>query len=209
MKKTGIILACVLILVGMMVVPGMTKGGFNEYGNNYGAHIFNGSYANNYLGRDGFPPYEGDTEAYLADNPGAANMWYWPYRDIQLVMKWNDTWLSDKDRDLDGNLDRGYPTLSTGPPWNNSAADGAWLTNHMRGSDIGVDGKEYKWTYFIKIVYPPGGAVGAEGDIDPATGGEIIWTSFVIIQQVSNDPSLDEHGLLSKVAGPAGFGAYK
>jgi len=100
---------------------------YDIFGYNYQAHMFNGYYANVYLGRDGFPPYEGDDEAYLADNPGAESKWYWPYRDTQLVMKWNDAWLSKKDCDDDGTLDRhcGY---------DNYIGSGAWETNHQSGS---------------------------------------------------------------------------
>ena len=54
--------------------------GFDAYGYNYQGHMFVGSYANAYLGRDGYPPYEGDDEAYLAENPGAESHWTWPYR---------------------------------------------------------------------------------------------------------------------------------
>jgi hypothetical protein len=43
--------------------------GFDPYGYNYQGHRFNGYYCNVYLGRDGFPPYDGDDEAYLAENP--------------------------------------------------------------------------------------------------------------------------------------------
>jgi hypothetical protein len=67
--------------------------GYDSYGYNYQGHMFKGSYANVYLGRDGFPPYEGDDDAYLAANPGAASKWYWPYRDEYQVngktCKWN------------------------------------------------------------------------------------------------------------------------
>ncbi len=49
------------------------KVGYDIFGYNYQAHMFNGSYANAYLGGLGFPPYEGDDEAYLAANPAAAN----------------------------------------------------------------------------------------------------------------------------------------
>ncbi len=219
MKKTGIILACVVILVGMVMLPGMAKKndgatiqdgtieygrdgdtnteiipiGYDLWGYNYQAHMFNGWFYNS-VRPD--PPYTKDTI-----DLAPSKTW--------LVMKWSDTWLSNRDRDATNKLDRGYPTLDGGEPWDSSAAEGAWVTNHQRGSYIGDDGKEHKWTYFIKIVYPPGGAVGAEGDIDPATGGEIIWGSYVIIQEVSNDPYADEHGLLSKAETPTGFGAYK
>jgi len=33
--------------------------GYDPYGYNYQAHIFSGTYANSYLGKDGFLPYEG------------------------------------------------------------------------------------------------------------------------------------------------------
>ena len=47
------------------------KTGYDVFGYNYQVHMFNGSYANVYLGGAGFPPYEGDDESYLAENPGA------------------------------------------------------------------------------------------------------------------------------------------
>lgn len=72
-------------LEGQPIMPG-----FDPYGYNYQAHLFNGYYANAYLGRYGFPAYEGDDEAYLAKNPGAENTWVWPYRNDVLMMKWND-----------------------------------------------------------------------------------------------------------------------
>ena len=56
--------------------------GYDAYGYNYQSHMFNGCYANVYLGGAGFPPYDGDDDAYLADNPDAENHWAWPYRDV-------------------------------------------------------------------------------------------------------------------------------
>jgi len=113
--------------------------------------MFSGSYFNSYAGGDDFPPYEGDSDAYLAANPGAESHWAWPYRDVDLSMKWNDAWISNKDNEGgDGKLDRhpGYPTYTD---------SGAWLTNHMSGSyTVVVNGKdkEAHWTYFVKIVTP-------------------------------------------------------
>jgi len=208
MKKLGVVLACVVILVGMMVLPGMAKKdkdcatiqggtitdsagnpvttGYDKFGYNYQAHIFNGRYC--------------DYDRVLDGD----------YCDVELVMKWSNTWLSNKDCDGDHELDRGYPTLYGGEPWNNSAAEGAWVTNHQSGSYIGDDEKEHKWTYFVKIVYPPGGVVDANDDgYDDNTGGFIIWGSYVRIQQVYNDPYDGAHGVEFKVVGPVGFGAYK
>lgn len=174
------------------------KVGYDIFGYNYQAHMFNGYYANSYLGKDGFPPYEGDADAYLTANPGAASKWYWQYRDVQLMMKWSDIWLSNKDCDSnggrDGKLDRG------GPGGTGSAANGSWLTNHQRGTDD--DGN---WTYYIKIVCPPGGVA----DINPADGVDdntmapIIWGGFIILQEVSSGEGSTNY------AQPVGFGAYK
>jgi hypothetical protein len=128
---------------------------------------------------------------YDRHHPGDSND---EYCDIDLIMKWSDEWLN-KDR----------VRCAGTPQQGSSACEGAWLTNHQRGTN--PDGSH--WSYFVKIVYPPGGPV----DVDPAdgyddnTGGEIIWGAYIIIQQVSNDPSVGEHGVLSLVK-PAGFGAY-
>ena len=118
--------------------------GYNIFGVNYQSHMFRGSYANNYLGSEGLPPYEGDAETYLAQNPTAEFKWYWPYRDVFVEMKWNDAWISNKDCDGDGKLDRhfGFSTY---------IGSGAWETNHMWGTND--DGS--KWNDFIKIVAVP------------------------------------------------------
>ena len=93
--------------------------GYDPFGYNYQASMFKGSYYNSYAGGAGYPPYEGDDVAYLAENPGAATHWAWPYRDVKLLMQWNDAWISNMDRGddaggtvPDGKLDRhyGYPT---------------------------------------------------------------------------------------------------
>lgn len=189
--------------------------GYDPFGYNYQAHMFNGSYANAYLGRSpyGFPPYEGDDAAYLAANPGAETHWVWPYRNITVMMKWNDAWLSNKDCTSDGILDRyfGFPSY---------IGSGAWLTNHMQGTTTIIDKKgrekEVTWTYFVKIVAAP-----ADATKDPITkiwiaadGTEIgpdIWGAFAIIQEVGSD--LSDGGVLLHGAqyispmGP-GFGKF-
>jgi len=178
--------------------------GFDPYGYNYQGHMFKGSYANVYLGTDGFPPYEGDDEAYLAENPSAADHWAWPYRDILLEMKWNDAWLSNKDCDGDGLLDRHYGFASY-------IGSGAWETNHMWGEYVGDDGETHGWNYFVKIVAAPIDAVSTGGIWYTADGVEIgpaIWGDFAIIQHVENDPYADIHGLQYVSPVSAGFGFY-
>jgi hypothetical protein len=177
--------------------------GFDPYGYNYNAHLFRGSYANVYLGGAGFPPYEGDDAAYLAENPGAASHWAWPYRDVKLVMKWNDAWLSNKDCDGDGKLDRHYGYTSY-------VGSGAWETNHMLGDYI-ADEKKCHWEYFVKIVAGPSDGYVDGGYWYTADGveiGPVIWGSFAIILQVENDPCADIHGVQYLSPNGAGFGKY-
>ena len=168
---------------GELITPGYDKWGYN-----YQAHMFNGWYWNN--SRPDVPWTKETLEA-----AGKSTTW--------LIMKWSDEWLSNKDCNGDGKLDRGYSCDPENA--NSSACEGAWLTNHQMGTN--EDGT--KWTYFVKIVYPPGGPVDTDNDgYDDITGGSIIWGSYVRIQQVSNDPSVPEHGNIFLV-NPAGFGAYK
>ena len=177
--------------------------GFDPYGYNYQAHLFNGYYANVYLGRDGFPPYEGDDEDYLAENPGAASKWYWPYRDVVLSMKWNESWLGNLDCDGDGLLDRYYGFSSY-------IGSSAWLTNHQSGTYTDDTGKECHWIYFVKIVAAPSDAYIADGIWYASDGteiGPVIWGSFAIIQEVENDPCAGIHG--ARYVSPAGPGFGK
>jgi hypothetical protein len=166
--------------------------GFDVFGTNYQGHMFNESYANNYLGRDGLPPYEGDDEAYLADYPEAEGKWYWPYRDVNVLMKWNDAWLSNKDCDNDGSLDRHYG-------FDTYIGSGAWLTNHQSGTD-----EEGHWTYFVKIKAADETDYVENGYWYTADGveiGPVIWGSFAIILEVYSG----EGAVYVSPAGP-GFG---
>jgi len=177
--------------------------GFDAFGYNYQAHMFSGSYANVYLGGAGYPAYTGDDTAYLADNPSAVNHWAWPYRNIQLLMKWDQDWLANVDCDNDGKLDRHFGSTTY-------VGSGAWETNHMWGEDI-VDGQACSWDYFTKIVAVPSNATldgGVWYNTDGVEIGPVIWGEFATIQEVSNDPCLGDHGLLYKSLDHAGFGGW-
>ena len=102
--------------------------GFDAYGYNYQGHMFSGSYFNSYAGGGGFTAWKGDDVAYLAVNPTAASHWAWPYREVNLAMKWNDAWISNKSVDGDNLLDRhpGFPGY---------IGSGARLTNHQSGDN--------------------------------------------------------------------------
>jgi hypothetical protein len=196
--------------------------GYDPYGYNYQAHMFNGSYANIYLGRYGFPPYEGDDAAFyqrLIDEgiSGTPASWYWDYRDVEVVMKWNDAWLSNKDCGTqinegaytdpytpDGSLDRHYG-------FDSYVGSGAWETNHQFGEYMDGDGKTQKWNYFVKIVAVPEDAVQDSGVWYDANGTEIgpdIWGQFAVIQEVYNDTGTGDHGILYKSPAGPGLGMY-
>lgn len=181
----------------------LIKPGFDEYGYNYQAHLFNGYYCNAYLGGADFPPYEGDEAAYLAANPTVISFWAWQYKD-NVAMKWNDAWLANGDCDNDGILDRhyGYPSY---------IGSGAWETNHQSGS-YAVDNKTYHWTYFVKIIAVPADAVKEAGVWYTMAGKEIgpeIWGEFAITEEIYNDSGAGLHGIQYKSPARAGLGNWK
>jgi len=100
--------------------------GYDEWGYNYQAHIFNGKYCDAY--RDA--------------------SWCQGWADDDLEMKWNDAWLSNKDCDGDNLLDRHYG-------FDSYVGSGAWLTNHQKGIYLDANGKKQRWSYFVKIVAIP------------------------------------------------------
>ncbi len=165
--------------------------GFNSYGYNYQAHLTNQGIEEYCQQRNDIPEGKpghwdyGDCIAYFEKAP------------FELVMKWNDAWLSNKDCDEDGLLDRhyGYETY---------IGSGAWLTNHQRGEyENGAPGNMCHWTYFVKIVAKPTEDYNCEDN-----GGQEIWGSFCIIESVYNDICADYAGLEFKSQHP-GFGYYK
>ena len=210
MKKLAIILLCLVLIVSfssLVMAGGKGKGksdcvtiqsgelvnssgdpittGYDDWGYNYQARMFNGYYCDAY--RDA--------------------AWCQDYKEDQLMMKWNDAWLSNKDCDGDGSLDRhrGFDSY---------IGSGAWLTNHQRGTYEDPEGKQ-SWEYFVKIVAAPADAY-ADGGIwytaDPEEGGtEIgpaIWGSFAIIQEVLNDTGTGDHGVSYLSPYSAGFGRF-
>ena len=153
--------------------------GYDVFGYNYQAHMFNGRYC--------------DYDRVAGGD----------YCDVNLEMKWNDAWLSNKDCDKDTLLDRYYG-------YDSYIGSGAWLTNHQSGSYTSDTGQRCQWTYFVKIVAAPEDAY-AENNMwykeDGTEIGEAIWGSFAIIQSVSNDPCAGEHGVM--YLSPAGPGMGK
>lgn len=107
-------------------------------------------------------------------------------------MKWNDAWLSNKDCDDDGLLDRYLGNASY-------IGSDAWLTNHQPGLVEDLKGRLRKWTYFVKIIAAPADADLESGIWYTAGGtkiGPVIWGQFAIVEEVVNDPSDGSHGIL-------------
>jgi hypothetical protein len=157
--------------------------GFDEFGYNYQARMFNGPY----------DCYARSAAACAAADPDQA-----------LLMKWNDAWLSNQDCTGDGQLDRhlGFPSY---------AGSGAWITNHQSGV-VWVNGKLRRWTYFVKIVAVPTDAVLSGGTYYTAQGerlGAALWGPFAVVEEIYDDPSQGVHGLLYKAAVPPGFGTFQ
>ncbi len=156
--------------------------GYDVWGYNYQAHMFNGFYCDSY--RDA--------------------AWCQDYKYVKLIMKWNDAWLSNQDCDGDGLLDRHYGYTSY-------IGSGAWLTNHQSGEYEDVDGNICKWTYFSKIVAAPADATLSYGIWYTAGGTEIgpaIWGEFAIIQEVYNSPCEGFHGVQYRSPDHPGFGGW-
>jgi hypothetical protein len=153
--------------------------GYDQWGYNYQAHMFNGTYCDSKRGTD----------------PSCTD-------ESELQMKWNDAWLSNKDCDNDGKLDRHFGSDSY-------LGSEAWLTNHQSGWVADANGKKRKWTYSCKIIAAPEGAYVANGDFYDASDvklGTAIWGQFIITQEVSNDPSNGAHGILYKAPVGPGLG---
>ncbi|MBT3190614.1 MAG: hypothetical protein HN736_18100 [Anaerolineae bacterium] len=156
--------------------------GFDDWGYNYQGRMFKGGYCDSY--RDA--------------------AWCQPYKDVNLMMKWNDAWISNQDCDGDLKLDRHYG-------FDTYIGSGAWLTNHQSGEYEGENGEVCKWNYFVKIVAAPADASldgGTWYNVDGVEIGPEIWRQFAIIQQVENDACAGLHGLQYISPDNAGLGGW-
>ena len=154
--------------------------GYDKYGYNYQAHIFNGLYEN-YIRPD------------VVVTEGTEN----------LVMKWSDDWLANVDCNDDGKLDRGLNSktgVSTGTSM-------GWCTNHFEGDYEGSDGELHHYTYFVKIAYV--GPPPPPPTLDP-WAEKRIWGSYAIIEEIQTDHFGEYGGrmkFVDKLRGP-GLGLY-
>ena len=169
MKKTTKLVIILLVIAMMMVAFSTT------------------AFADEFIPEKGFNDdgYNYNAHIYVGD---------YGYGDgTLLVMKWNEAWLSKKDSDADGKLDRhlGLPSYID---------SGAWCTNHWVGTYV-EEGVTYKYTEFIKIVAVTSNDELVGGywyDEDGNEIGETIWGSFAIVMDVYNDKGTGDHGVLYK-----------
>jgi len=177
--------ACTAIQSGTLLDEGdrTIKTGFDEWGYNYQARLFNGN--------------------YCSANYDAG--WCQGSEGISLTMKWNDAWLSNQDCDGDSHLDKHWG-------FDSYIGSGAWFTEHMGGSYLNEEGKKCHWNYFRKIVAAPADAYsegGAWYESDGTKIGPEIWETFAIVQQIDNNPCGGSHGIdILSPAGP-GLGKFK
>lgn len=119
--------------------------GFDQFGYNYQAHLFVGTYDSVDRNLDG--TYWGSTGDYVDD---------------VLTMKWSNEWLANVDCNGDHKLDRGLEDGVVG------GISRGWETNHVIGDyDSDGDGiQDAHYTYFVKIVWVgPGGSLWGEYQI--------------------------------------------
>jgi len=155
--------------------------GYDQWGYNYQAHMFNGLYCDAYRDAD----------------------WCQPYKEDNLQMKWNDGWLANVDCDNDGLLDRHFGFSSY-------IGSGAWLTNHQSGT-YEQGGEVCEWDYFVKIVAAPADAYVDNGlwySADGVEMGPVIWGEFAVVQEVTNDPCAGLDGLQYSSLDHNGFGGW-
>ncbi len=104
--------------------------GYDQFGYNYQAHMFNGTYDSSDRNNDG--TYWGQTGDYVDD---------------KLMMKWSDAWLANVDCNGDNKLDRGLVDGAVG------GISKGWLTNHVVGDYTDGNGDVQNYTDFVKIVW--------------------------------------------------------
>lgn len=183
----------ILYPIGHYLAGQSLSTGYDIFGYNYQAHMYKGNYANLYTGVIGLPPYEGQDELYLEEYPQAKDdnffmTYYWPFRNDEVNMTWNDTWLSNKDCNGNDLLDNEQ----------NTKGSGAWENYHSKGYYVNENNETCMWEQKFKIVAVP---INAElvndywFDVDGNEIGKDFYGQFAIIQYVFNNPCGEENGV--------------
>ncbi len=174
--------ACATIAGGTIVdsANNPVQLGYDQYGYNYQAHLFNGYYGN--YSRPAVPVTSGDS----------------------LIMKWNDAWMSNKDCNNDTKLDRhyGHASYIGSGAWLTNHGSGSYV-------DVDGNAQHWTYFVKIvaapsSAVLTAGVWYSASGtEIGPA-----IWGAFAIVQEIYNDTGTGDHGVLYKSPSGPGFGHF-
>ena len=183
MRKSITALIAAIILVAAVTVPAFASGGFDQYGYNRPAGIFNGTYLSYCMSPDS-SGNGGGTEvnclaAWTLTTPINGSV---VYAYDQLIMKWNPAWDAC-------NASNGNP----------ADCAGAWITNEENGQVPGGSGAV--WHY--KIIWSSVCAAGGT----PTDGGYCVWGSYEVIMDQGIDPNWGSGHWFNALATPNGLGA--
>jgi hypothetical protein len=183
MKKKLVVVAFALAALMLMNVGSVfAAGGFDQYGYNYKASLFNGTvwgWALKLGADNGWTQQQ--TLDWLNGWYGAGTQTIAFYQEQKLVMNWNKEW------------DRGNAEGWTG------AYYAAWTTNMYNG--VNPDGTHYTWHYKIIWVGPLLGSSPYWRE-----GGYSIWGNFEVI--MDQGTSAGVHSVYALTA-PNGLGGIK
>ncbi|RXQ92237.1 hypothetical protein EO244_11855 [Ancylomarina salipaludis] len=186
--------------------------GFDSYGYNWSAHTFRGYLLNAIVGDNIDPlaeyyhwdPYMGDPDLYLEQYPDIANYFFWYFREMTVVMHWNEALISSEGV---------YPET-----WLDTDA---WITFNYRMGE-----GESRWSQYQKmvavnssdhlenIITNPDGSIGygewySEGDPGEFIGYYYMWPNLALIQVVNTGATPpDMWPSFNSPMGP-GLGKYK
>lgn len=182
LKKATIVSNCNTIQSGLITNSSgsQIKLGFDQWGYNYQALLFNGFYDNN--GRPSIPVSEGD----------------------KLEMKWNEAWLSNKDCNSDSKLDRhfGFDSYVGSGAWLTNHQSGVY-------TDANGNNCKWTYFCKIVAVPADAKLVGGKWINSNGTEiGPAIWGDFATTEEIYNDPCAGDHGVLYKSPAGPGFGKY-
>lgn len=153
--------------------------GFDKWGYNYQAHLFNGLYDNNT--RPVPPVTTGD----------------------ELEMKWNDAWMSNQDCDGDHLLDRhyGFASYIGSGAWLTNHQKGVY-------TDADGKQRWDYFSKIVAAPANATLVSGTWIAVDGTEIGPAIWGEFAIIQEIYTDSGTGEHGVLYLTPYSAGFGRF-
>ena len=153
--------------------------GYDQFGYNYQAHMFNGRYC--------------DYDRVIGGD----------YCDVDMVMKWNDAWISNQDCDGDLKLDRhyGFSSYIGSGAWETNHQKGEYEL------DGKICKWEY-FTKIIAVPADATKVGGVWYAADGTEIGPDVWGEFATIQSVYNDPCGGYHGIEYLSPDHAGFGGW-